>query len=89
VRREYSSPAAHALRQPRRTPRVLVITLPAAVIYLDFATRPSASACRAARHAACRAARHRLLRLTQARRRLLRAPRLRLAATLTLLHRAS
>jgi hypothetical protein len=43
VRREYSSPAARALRQPRRAPRVLVITLPAAAIYLDFAARPSSS----------------------------------------------
>jgi hypothetical protein len=68
VRREYSSPAARALRQPRRAPRVLAITLPAAVIYLDFATRPSASAYRASRHAARRAARHRLLHLAQARR---------------------
>jgi hypothetical protein len=30
VRRDYSSPAARALRQPRRAPRVLVSTLPAA-----------------------------------------------------------
>jgi hypothetical protein len=70
VRRNYSSPAAHALRQPRHAPRVLVITLPPAAIYLDSAARPGASARRAARHAARRAAHRRLLRLAQARRRL-------------------
>jgi hypothetical protein len=57
-----------------------------AVDYFAYAARPGASARRAARHAACRATRRRLLRLAQARRRLLRAPRLRLAATLALLH---
>jgi hypothetical protein len=59
VRRDYSSPAARALRQPRCAPRVLVSTLPAAAIYLDYftsAARPGASARRAARHAARHAA---------------------------------
>jgi hypothetical protein len=56
-------PATHALLQPRRAPRVLVFTLPAAAIYLDYAARPGASARRVARHAARRAARRRLLRL--------------------------
>jgi hypothetical protein len=76
VRRDYSSPVARTLRQPRRAPRVLVITLPAAAIYFAYAARPAASARhtarRVARHAARCAARHRLLRLAQARRRLLR-----------------
>jgi hypothetical protein len=63
VRCDYSSPAARALRQPRRAPRVLVLTLPAAAIYLDSATRPGASARRAARRVARRAARRRLPRL--------------------------
>jgi hypothetical protein len=71
VHRDYSSPAARALRQPRRAPRVLVSTPPTAAIYLDYAARPGASARRAARHAARRAARRRLLRLVQARRRLI------------------
>jgi short subunit dehydrogenase-like uncharacterized protein len=69
VCRDYSSPAARALRQPRRAPRVLVITLPAAAIYLDFVARLGASARRVARHAARRAARRRLLRVAQSRRR--------------------
>jgi hypothetical protein len=64
-------PATHALHQPRRAPRVLIFTLPAATIYLDYAAHPGASARRATRHAARRAARHRLLRLAQAHRRLL------------------
>jgi hypothetical protein len=68
VRCDYSSPAARALRQPHRAPRLLVSTLPAAAIYLDSAARPGASARRAARHVARRAAHRRLLR---ARRRLL------------------
>jgi hypothetical protein len=72
VCRDYSSPAARALRQPRRAPRVLVSTLPAAAIYLDYAARPGASARRAAHHAARRTARRRLLRLAQAYPRLLR-----------------
>jgi hypothetical protein len=72
VRHDYSSPAAHALRQPRRAPRVLVSTLPVAVIYLDYAARPGASARRAARHVARRATRRQLFRLTHARCRLLR-----------------
>jgi hypothetical protein len=59
-------PATHALRQPLRAPRVLVFTLPAAAIYLDYTARPGASARRAARHAARRAARRRLLRLRRA-----------------------
>jgi hypothetical protein len=75
VRRNYSSPAARALRRPRRAPRVLAFTLPAATVYLDYAARPGASARRAARHAARRAARRRLLLLAQARRRLLRLRR--------------
>jgi hypothetical protein len=41
----------------------------------DYAARPGASACRAARHAARRAPRHRLLHLAQARRQLLRLRR--------------
>jgi hypothetical protein len=49
VRRDYSSPVARALRQPRRAPRVLVSTLPAAAIYLDYAARPGASARRSSR----------------------------------------
>jgi hypothetical protein len=74
----------HALRQPCRAPRVLVSTLPAAAIYIEYsasrrlvvdyftsAARVGASARRAARHMARRAARRRLLRLAQARRRLL------------------
>jgi hypothetical protein len=60
VRCDYSSSAARALRQPRRAPRLLVSTLPAAAIYLDSAARPGASARRAARHAARRAAHCRL-----------------------------
>jgi hypothetical protein len=71
LRRDYSSPAARALRRPRRAPRLLVSTLPVAAIYLDYAALQGASARRAARHAACRAARRRLLCLAQARRRLL------------------
>jgi hypothetical protein len=71
VRRDYSSPASRALRQPRRAPRVLFITLPAAAMYLNSAARPGASARCAARHAARSAARRRLLRLAQAHRRLL------------------
>jgi hypothetical protein len=66
VHRDYSSSAARALRQPRRAPRVLVSTLPAAVIYLDYAARPGASARRAARRVARRATRRRLLRLRRA-----------------------
>jgi hypothetical protein len=68
------NPATHALCQPRRAPRVLVFTLPAAEIYLDYfasTARPGASARRAARHAARRTVRRRLLCLAQARRRLL------------------
>jgi hypothetical protein len=61
VRHDYLSPAARALRQPRRAPRVLIITLSAAAICLDSAARPGASARRAARHAARHAARRRLL----------------------------
>jgi hypothetical protein len=68
VRRDFSSPAARTLRQPRRAPRVLVSTPPAAAIYFNSAACPVASARRAARHVARRAARRRLLR---ARRRLL------------------
>jgi hypothetical protein len=45
------------------------------VDYFDYAARPGASACHAARHAARRAACRRLLRLTQARRRLLHLSR--------------
>jgi hypothetical protein len=71
VCRDYSSPAARTLHQPRRAPRVLISTLPAAAIYFAYAVRPGASARRAARHATRRAARRRLLRLAQARRRLL------------------
>jgi hypothetical protein len=62
MRCHYSSPAARAQRQPRHAPRVLVITLPAAAIYLVYAARPGASARRAAHHAARRAARSRLHR---------------------------
>jgi hypothetical protein len=71
VRRDYSSPAARALRQPRRAPRALISTLPAAAIYFAYAVRLGASARRAARRGV--------------RRRLLRAPQLPLAATLALL----
>jgi hypothetical protein len=109
VRRDYSSPAARALRRPRRAPRLLVSTLSwlqrstsppprvrvprhvarlatrlvaslvvdysasrrLVIDYFAYAARPGASARRAARHTAHR--------------RLLRAPRLRLAATLALL----
>jgi hypothetical protein len=53
---DYSSPAALALRRPRRAPRVLVSTPPATAIYFDYAARPGASARRAALHAARRAA---------------------------------
>jgi hypothetical protein len=68
-------PATHALLQPRRAPRVLVFTIPAAAIYLDYTARPGASARRAARHTARCAARRRLLCLAQARHRLLRLRR--------------
>jgi hypothetical protein len=121
VRRDYSSPAARALRRPRCAPRLLVSgctrststlscaattrrpVAPAVAIYLDYAARLGASARRAARHAARRAARRRLLVVDYfasaarlgasarraarhtAHRRLLRAPRLPLAVTLTLL----
>jgi hypothetical protein len=61
-------PATRALGQPRRAPRILVSTLPAAAIYFDYVVRLGASARRAARHAARRAARRRLLCLAQARR---------------------
>jgi hypothetical protein len=63
VRRDYSSPAARALRQPRNAPRVIVSTPPAAAIYFAYAARPGASARRTARLAARRAARRRLFRL--------------------------
>jgi hypothetical protein len=66
-------PAAAALRQPCCAPRVLVPRLQR--LYINYATRPGASARRAARHAGCRDARRRLLRLAQARRRLLRLRR--------------
>jgi hypothetical protein len=62
VRRDYSSPAARALCRPRRAPRVLVSTPPAAAIYFASAVCPGASARRAARHAALRATHRRLLR---------------------------
>jgi hypothetical protein len=68
------------------------------VDYFEYAARPGASARRAARHVARRTTRRRLLRLrrvfgclgtsrdlSHGLRRLLRAPRLRLAATLALL----
>jgi hypothetical protein len=55
VRRDYSSPVARALRQHRRAPRVLVSTLPAATIYLDYAA-----------HRRLLRARRRLLRLRRA-----------------------
>jgi hypothetical protein len=86
VRRDYSSPDARALRRPRRAPRLLVsgrtrststssctaaTCLRSQRLHLNYAARPGASARRAARHGV--------------RRRLLRAPQLRLAATLALL----
>jgi hypothetical protein len=37
VRRDYSSPAARALRQPRRAPRV-VVSRPQ-LLYIDYAVR--------------------------------------------------
>jgi hypothetical protein len=55
------------------------------VDYFAYAARPGALARRAARHVASRATRRRLLRVAQSHRRLLRVPRLRLAATLALL----
>jgi hypothetical protein len=130
VRRDYSSPAARALRQPCRAPRLLVtrphmlyvdlvvhreyssplsrlqrststtpgVRVPRHVarlivdysasprLVVDYSTaRPGASARRAAHHVASRAARCRLLHVAQSCRRLLRVPRLRLAATLALL----
>jgi hypothetical protein len=82
VRRNYSSPATRALRQPCRAPRVLVSRLQQLYInsasrrlvvdYFVFTARLGASTRRAARHVARRAARRRLLRLLQAHRRLLR-----------------
>jgi hypothetical protein len=59
-------PVARALRQPRRTPRVLV-SRPQR-LYLDYAARPGASAPRAARPGvtARRAARRGILRLRRA-----------------------
>jgi hypothetical protein len=62
-------PAAVALRQPCRAPRVLISRLQR--FYINHAARPGASAHHAALHAALRAARRRLLRLAQACRRLL------------------
>jgi hypothetical protein len=74
------------IRVPRHVARLVTrLVAPLVVDYIVSAARPGASARRATRHAACRAARRRLLRLTQAHRRLLRAPRLRLVATLALL----
>jgi hypothetical protein len=73
-----SSTTPPRIRVPRHVARLVID-------YFASATRPGASARRAARHVASRAARRRLLRVAQSRRRLLRAPRLCLAATLALL----
>jgi hypothetical protein len=77
VKAESIFPTPH-LRLPRHVARLvtwLVVDCSASrrlvVHYFSYAARPSASACRAARHAARRTARRRLLRLAEARRRLL------------------
>jgi hypothetical protein len=66
----------HVARLVMRLAAPLVVDYSASrrlvVDYFDYAARPVASACRAARRAARHAARRRLLRLAQARRRLLR-----------------
>jgi hypothetical protein len=85
MHREYSSPLSRLQQSTSTTPRVRVprhvtrpvtqLVAPLVVDYFASATRPGASARRAARHAAHRTTRSRQLRLGQARRRLLRLRR--------------
>jgi hypothetical protein len=74
------------VRVPRHVARLVVDYSASPRLVVDYSTvRPGASARRAARHVASHATRCRLLRVAQSRRRLIRAPQLRLAATLALL----
>jgi hypothetical protein len=62
-----TSSTTRCIRVPRHVARLVTrLVTPLVLDYIDYAARPGASACRAARHAACRAAHRRLLRLHRA-----------------------